>query len=131
MLHHYRFRLIARSLGVFLQCQLPVDPNNQVHLRTVPNAPGHVKDAKPHPSSLVMAASYILPTKQAEQGLQSLEGLLNNKLYSQLGTFVTYAVEFVCSPNHTVLNSEQLLMWLSAALYPNLRYLDLLRVCHA
>ena len=129
-----RFRLIARSLGVFLQCQLPVDASGHVRLRTFPNAPGHVKDGGPKSQQASLASGTphftIYPTKQIEQAYQGLEGLLNSKGYAQLLDQVTYAVEFTGSPAHCVMNCCQLLMWLSAGLYSDLRYLDTLRVCY-
>lgn len=126
---HGRFRLIARSIGVFIQCQMPVDASGHVQLRTLPNALGHVKDA-PGKSSSTLPASPINPTKQAEQAMQGLESLQNNKQYSHLIDQVVHSVQFLSDRNFTLQSCSQLLMWLGSQLYPEFRYLDVLRVCH-
>ncbi len=120
-----RFRLIARSLGVFLQCQLPVDTSGQTQLRLTPNAPGHVKEGSKAVQSTPVYT--ILTTKQNEQALQSLESLLSNKQYSHLTDHVTQAIGFVNDPKNCILNSLKLLVTLGVALYPEYRYLDVIR----
>ena len=125
-----RFRLIARSLGVFLLCQMPVDSSGQVRLRTFPNSAGHIRDAVKQAASSATPTLAILPTKQSEQASQNLESLLGNSKYAHLSEQVTYAVEFLAGPDRCVTNSMQLLVWLSACLYPEHRYIDILRVAH-
>lgn len=122
--------MIARSLGVFLLCQLPVDSSGQVQLRAIPNSPGHVRDTAKQASSFATPIPSILPTKQSEQASQSLESLLSNSKYTHLSEQVTYAVEFLAGRDRCVTNCMQLLVWLIACLFPEHRYIDILRVAY-
>ena len=69
-----------------------------------------------------------VPLKQADQSLNNLEALVNNKNYVSLKEKTSYAVGFISDLNHTLLNSVELLVCLSVWLYPQDRYLDALRV---
>ena len=109
--------MIARSLGVFIQCQMPTDSSGQIQLRIVPNAAGHIKDSDQLASTL----------KQNEQAYQSLESLLTNKGYSSLSKDVTVALSFISDPANCFMSSLQLLMILTTSLYPEFRFLDLIR----
>lgn len=124
--YSHRFRVVARSLGAFLLCQLPVDSHGQVHLRSAPNAQGHIKE--PAASQATPTSLSIYATKQGEQACQSLQSLLANSKYQELCEQVTYAVEFLAGPDRCVLDSLHLLVWLSACLFSEFRYIDLLRV---
>ncbi len=108
-----------------------MDSSGQVKLRSLANAPGHIRDtAHSSSSSSSTPTSSVSPTKLAEQASQGLEGLFSNSKYSHLTEQITYAVEFIAGPDRCVLNSLQLLVWLSANLYPQFRYIDLLRVSY-
>lgn len=119
-------------MGVFLQCQMPVDMSGHVNIRTAPHAPGHVKEGSRTSTSSYSSSvptHTTFPTKQIEQALQGLESLLSNKHYAAHSEQVSLAVSFVVNPANSMLSSPQLLTLLSVHLYPELRYLDLLRVC--
>lgn len=108
---------------------MPVDSLGKVQLRTIPNSPGHIRDAAKQASSAT-PFSAILPTKQSEQASQSLESLLSNSKYAHLSEQVTYAVEFLAGPDRCIANCMQLLVWLAACLFPEQRYIDILRVAY-
>lgn len=127
-MHCCRFRLLARSLGVFLQCQMPVDLSGTVQLRLVPNAAGHVKEDSRRNNTVPSTPFYsITPTKQNEQAFQSLETLHSAKEYCSLSESVNIAVNFVSNPAHSIPSCAHLLRLLTASLYPEYRFLDLLR----
>ena len=110
-------------MAAFLHCQMPVDGRQTTILRAVPNAPGHVKDLprQQNPSG-------IGATKQGNQTTGALEALLTDKHYASLREHATYAVSFVNNPSNCIANCNYLLVYLSTVLYPECRYLDLLRV---
>ena len=123
----HRFRLISRAMAAFLHCQMPVDSSQSTQLRVVPNAPGHVRDPtrnQPSPNLLTT----IVPTKQGDQAFNCLESLLNNKHYAHLKEHISYSVSFVNNMNNNVMNSIQLLVHLCTSLYPDCRFLDVLRI---
>ena len=124
--HHYsdRFRLIARVLSTFIQCQMPLDNAHSVILRVSPNAPGHIKD----PNRYQQQTTLVTPSKQADQALAGLEGLLSNKNYLDKRDFITYSLEFVSDMRHSLFNILELFIYLVCGLYPTERSLDLLRV---
>lgn len=108
---------------------MPVDSGQSTKLRVVPSAPGHVKDHfQAQNKDSKSSSSAIVPTKQGDQTYNSLESLLNNKQYSHLREQVSYTISFVNDTNNCVMNSVQLLVYLCNNLYPDCRFLDLLRV---
>jgi hypothetical protein len=109
---------------------MPVDNSGRVQLRTIRNAPGHIKDTAKQASASAMPIPAILPTKQAEQVSQGLESLLGNSKYALVSEQVTFAVEFLAGPDRCILDSMHLLVWLVAGLYPEYRYIDILRVVY-
>ena len=107
-----------------------MDSSQATKLRVVPNAPGHVRDParnqqSPRNQHLV---SLIVPTKLGDQSFNSLESLLNNKHYAHLKEKISYAVSFVTDSNNCIMNSIQLFVYLCTSLYPDNRFLDVLRV---
>jgi len=124
--HTHRFRLISRAMAAFLHCQMPVDSNQSTQLRVVPNAPGHVKDPSRNQANLNPAFA-IIPTKQGDQACNYLESLLNNKQYTHLKEHILYSINFVNNMNNSVMNSIHLLVHLCTTLYPECRFLDVLR----
>jgi len=107
---------------------MPVDLSGAVQLRLVPNAPGHVKEGSHRTTNSTTVPVYsILPTKQNELALQTLDAMLTNKEYSSLTSSVTTSVNFACNPANPLTSCVQLLTVLAAALYPEYRFLDLLR----
>ena len=110
-------------MAAFLHCQMPVDGRQTTILRVIPNAPGHVKDLprQQNPSG-------IGATKQGNHTIGTLESLLTDKHYAALREHATYAVNFVNNPSNCIVNCNYLLVYLSTVLYPECRYLDLLRV---
>lgn len=104
---------------------MPLDSSQSTILRVVPHAPGHVKDPlryQPGTSALVSA------TKQADQACAGLESLLSNKSYLNRRDYVTYSLEFVNDLQYTLLNTNELLVYLVSNMYPNECCLDALRV---
>ena len=94
-------------------------------LRSSPGAPGHVKDPlRNQPGSVSLA----VPMKQADQALNNLESLSNNKNYVTLKDQISFAVHFVSDLNNTVMSTLELLVHLAVWLYPDDRYLDTIRV---
>ena len=117
-------------MSAFLQCQMPVDLSQSTQLRVVPSAPGHVKDpirTAPNTTGVAIPAP-IVPTKLGDQCCNSLESLMSNKHYAHLKDHAIYAVSFVGDVSNCVMNANQLLVHLSSTLYPDLRYLDQLRM---
>ena len=129
-----RYRLISRAMAAFLFCQMPVDSGHSTKLRVTPNSPGHVKDpARVHQSgrshhSSSSSSTSVVPTKLGDQSYNSLESLLNNKHYVHLREQISYSVSFLNDMNNCVMNSVQLLVYLCTMLYPECRFLDVLRV---
>ena len=119
-----RFRLVSRAMAAFLHCQMPVDSRQTTLLRVQPNSPGHVKDPAPRQQT----GGAIAPTKQGNQTCTNLEALLTDKHYSSEREHSIYAVSFVSNPSNNIMNCVHLLVYLSTKLYPEARYLDLLRV---
>ena len=114
---------MSRAMAAFLHCQMPVDSRQTTLLRVVPNAPGHIKDLPRQQNPTGIGA-----TKQGHQTSAALEALLTDKHYAALREHATYAVNFVNNPSNCIVNCNYLLVYLSTILYPERRYLDLLRV---
>ena len=123
-----RFRMISRAMAAFLYCQMPVDRSQTTNLRVVPNDSGHIRDSPKYQQGGSAQLSHILPTKLGEQTYASLESLLNNKHYSHLKEQVSYAVSFINDSTKSIMSSPQLLVFLCTSLFPDCRFLDLLRV---
>lgn len=111
-------------MAAFLHCQMPVDSRQTTQLRVQPNAPGHVKDIPPRQ----LGPASVIPTKQGNQTCATLEVVLTDKHYASLREHATFAVSFVNNPSNCITNCKYLLVYLSTILYPEARYLDLLRV---
>ena len=113
---------MARAMAAFLFCQMPVDSYQTTQLRLQPDALGHIKDVPRNPTAVT-----IVPTKMGEQSYSSLEQLLSNKQYTTWKELAMYSVSFVNDSNNTLLNAVDLLVHLCTALFPEHRYLDVLR----
>ena len=107
-----------------------MDSSQTTKLRVVPNATGHVKDPTRNQQSSrnQLISGLITPTKLGDQSFNSLESLLNNKHYAHLKDKVSYAVNFVSDSSNCIMNGVQLLVYLCISLYPDDRFLDVLRV---
>ncbi|XP_078718187.1 ectopic P granules protein 5 homolog isoform X2 [Lampetra fluviatilis] len=99
-----RFRLAARSMAVFLQAQL-VDEHT---LRL-------------QPSSLLQL------TPRAAQALSSLEVLGLNKQYVEFQGEIQGVCQFTREHQHCLHDANRLLATLATALFPSVRYLDIIR----
>lgn len=121
--HAHRFRLISRAMAAFLHCQMPVDNRQTTLLRVLPNSPGHVKE-NPKQQTFSVASA----TKQGIHTCSNLEALLTDKHYASLREHSSFATSFVINPTNNIMNCVYLLVSLSTALYPEARYLDVLRV---
>ena len=109
-------------MAAFLFCQMPVDSSQTTQLRLQPEALGHIKDIPRSPATVA-----IVPTKMGEQSYSSLEQLLSNKQYTAWKEVAAYSVSFINDANNTLVNAVDLLVHLCTAMFPDHRYLDVLR----
>ncbi|XP_022053432.2 ectopic P granules protein 5 homolog isoform X1 [Acanthochromis polyacanthus] len=99
-----RFRVVVRSLAAFLSIQVP----SETELRLQPT------------SDLQLSA-------KAQQTLGMLEAMPSNKQYAELEDSVNKAVQFIRYPGHCLKDGPRLLALLANLLYPDLRYLHIIR----
>nr|XP_019956581.1 PREDICTED: ectopic P granules protein 5 homolog [Paralichthys olivaceus] len=99
-----RFRVVVRSLAAFLSVQLP----SETELRLQPT------------SDLQLSA-------KAQQTLGMLEAMCSNKQYAELEDSVNKAVQFIRYPGHCLKDAPRLLALLANLLYPDLKYLHIIR----
>ncbi|CAB1426368.1 unnamed protein product [Pleuronectes platessa] len=99
-----RFRVVVRSLAAFLSVQIP----SESELRLQPT------------SDLQLSA-------KAQQTLGMLEAMCSNKQYAEWEDSVNKAVQFIRYPGHCLKDAPRLLALLANLLYPELRYLHIIR----
>uniref|UniRef100_A0A4W4HAL5 Ectopic P granules protein 5 homolog n=1 Tax=Electrophorus electricus TaxID=8005 RepID=A0A4W4HAL5_ELEEL len=99
-----KFRVVARSMSVFLLVQVPSE--SQLRLQ-----PGTELQLSP----------------KAQQGLAVLEAMLANKQYSELQSSLSQACQFIKYPGHCLHDGNRLLALLINSLYTDLHYLDIIR----
>uniref|UniRef100_A0A8C4I1F8 Ectopic P-granules autophagy protein 5 homolog (C. elegans) n=1 Tax=Dicentrarchus labrax TaxID=13489 RepID=A0A8C4I1F8_DICLA len=99
-----RFRVVVRSLAAFLSVQV----SSESELRLQPT------------SDLQLSA-------KAQQTLGMLEAMPGNKQYAELEDSVNKAVQFIRYPGHCLRDGPRLLALLANLLYPDLRYLHIIR----
>lgn len=99
-----RFRLVVRSMAAFLSVQV----QSETELRLQPTT------------------ELQLPAK-AQQMLGMLEAMGSNKQYAELHESVAKAVQFIRYPGHCLKDAPRLLALLANLLYPDLRYLHIIR----
>ncbi|XP_028269596.1 ectopic P granules protein 5 homolog [Parambassis ranga] len=99
-----RFRVVVRSLAAFLSIQVP----SETEVRLQPT------------SDLQLSA-------KAQQTLGMLEAMPGNKQYAELEDCVNKAVQFIRYPGHCLKDGPRLLALLANLLYPDLRYLNIIR----
>lgn len=99
-----RFRVVVRSLAAFLCVQMPSE--TQVRLQ---------------PSSDLQLSA------KAQQALGVLEAMPSSKQYAELEDAVRKAVQFIRYPEHCLRDGGRLLSLLANLLYPDLRYLNIIR----
>lgn len=99
-----RFRVVVRSLAAFLSVQVP----SETELRLQPTG------------DLQLSA-------KAQQTLGMLEAMTSNKQYAELEDSVNKAVQFIRYPGHCLRDGPRLLSLLANLLYPELRYLHVIR----
>uniref|UniRef100_A0A672IBN9 Ectopic P-granules autophagy protein 5 homolog (C. elegans) n=1 Tax=Salarias fasciatus TaxID=181472 RepID=A0A672IBN9_SALFA len=99
-----RFRVVVRSLAAFLCIQV----SSETELRLQPT------------SDLQLSA-------KAQQTLGMLEAMPSNKQYAELEDAVNKAVQFIRYPGHCLRDGPRLLALLANLLYPELRYLHIIR----
>ncbi|KAK0149453.1 Ectopic P granules protein 5 [Merluccius polli] len=99
-----RFRVAVRCVAVFLSVQV----TSETQLRLQPT------------SELELSA-------KAQQALAALEALPNSKQYAELEDTVSKAVRFIRHPGHCLKDGPRLLTMLTNLLYPDLRYLHIIR----
>uniref|UniRef100_A0A3B4URI2 Ectopic P-granules autophagy protein 5 homolog (C. elegans) n=1 Tax=Seriola dumerili TaxID=41447 RepID=A0A3B4URI2_SERDU len=99
-----RFRVVVRSLAAFLSVQV----SSETELRLQPT------------SDLQLSA-------KAQQTLGMLEAMPSNKQYAELEDSVNKAIQFIRYPGHCLKDAPRLLALLANLLYPDLRYLHIIR----
>uniref|UniRef100_A0A665WYL0 Ectopic P-granules autophagy protein 5 homolog (C. elegans) n=1 Tax=Echeneis naucrates TaxID=173247 RepID=A0A665WYL0_ECHNA len=99
-----RFRVVVRSLAAFLSIQ--VQSESEIRLQ---------------PTSDLQ-----LSTK-AQQTLGLLEAMPSNKQYAELEDSLNKAIQFIRYPGHCLKDAPRLLALLANLLYPDLRYLHIIR----
>ncbi|KAM8886889.1 ectopic P granules protein 5 homolog [Spinachia spinachia] len=99
-----RFRVVVRSLAAFLSIQMP----SETQLRLQPT-------------------SDLQLSPKAQQMLGVLEAMPSHKQYAEIEESVNKAVQFIRYPGHCLRDGPRLLALLSNLLYPDLRYLHILR----
>ncbi|KAM9328926.1 ectopic P granules protein 5 homolog [Gastrophryne carolinensis] len=99
-----RFRIIARSLSVFILAQIPSE--NQVRLKA---------GSGPHLSP------------KAQQALSAVESLTSSKQYAEYPEQISQAVQFIQYPGHCLQDGITLLALLVNSLYPEVHYLNIIR----
>ncbi|XP_034547640.1 ectopic P granules protein 5 homolog isoform X2 [Notolabrus celidotus] len=99
-----RFRVVVRSLAAFLSVQV----QSETELRLQPTT------------------DLELSTK-AQQTLGMLEAMPSNKQYAELEDSVNKAMQFIRYPGHCLRDAPRLLSLLANLLYPDLRYLHIIR----
>ncbi|KAJ3604435.1 hypothetical protein NHX12_029176 [Muraenolepis orangiensis] len=99
-----RFRVVVRCAAAFLAVQV----TSEAQLRLQPTG------------ELELSA-------KAQQALAALEALLSSKQYAGLEDSVSKALEFLRHPGHCLRDGPRLLSLLANLLYPDLRYLHILR----
>ncbi|XP_020505539.2 ectopic P granules protein 5 homolog [Labrus bergylta] len=99
-----KFRVVVRSLAAFLSVQV----QSETQQRLQPTA------------DLELSA-------KAQQTLGVLEAMTSNKQYAELEDSVNKAVQFIRYPGHCLRDGPRLLSLLANLLYPELRYLHIIR----
>ncbi|KYO28856.1 ectopic P granules protein 5 homolog isoform X1 [Alligator mississippiensis] len=99
-----RFRVVARSMSAFLLVQIPTE--NQIRLK-----PG----------------SELHLSQKAQQALNTLESMGFNKQYMEYQEQLSQASQFIKHPGHCLQDGKNLLALLINTLYPEVRYLDIIR----
>ena len=117
-----RLHLLARGVGCFLHCQLPVDKEHKTQVRVTPSALGFVKDND--------GLGGHHPTKAAEQSLKSLTNLTNNKSYSAFKEDITFICDFVGNPKNNLMSVLELFVHLTQSLFPSERRTFLAILCN-
>uniref|UniRef100_A0A3P8W6G9 Ectopic P-granules autophagy protein 5 homolog (C. elegans) n=1 Tax=Cynoglossus semilaevis TaxID=244447 RepID=A0A3P8W6G9_CYNSE len=99
-----QFRVLVRSLATFLSVQ--VQSETEVRLQPTTELQLSVK---------------------AQQALGTLETLPSNKHYAEFQNPVKKVVQFIRSPGHCLKDAPRFLSLLANLLYPDLRYLNIIR----
>lgn len=99
-----RFRVVVRCLAAFLMVQVPTE----TELR-------------------LQATSDLQLSVKAQQTLGMLEAMPSNKHYAEFEDPINKAVQFIRYPGHCLRDGPRLLSLLANLLYPDLRYLHIIR----
>ncbi|KAM4617086.1 ectopic P granules protein 5 homolog [Polymixia lowei] len=99
-----RFRVVVRSLAAFLSVQM----TSETQLRLQPT-------------------SDMEFSTKAQQALGILEAMPSSKQYAELEDSLNKAVQFIRYPGHCLKDGPRLLALLANLLYPELRYLHIIR----
>lgn len=126
-----RFRVVVRSLATFLSVQVP----SETELRLQPTSDlqlsakaQQVRYKNSNYSVDYLVCNYFLKiTSFLLQMLGILEAMTSNKQYTDLEESVNKAVQFIRYPGHCLRDGPRLLALLANLLYPDLRYLHIIR----
>ncbi|XP_077571693.1 ectopic P granules protein 5 homolog [Stigmatopora nigra] len=99
-----KFRVVVRSLATFLSIQ--VASENELRLQPT---------------------SDLQTSPKAQQLLGLLEAMASNKQYTELEDSLKKVLQFICYPGHCLKDGPRLLSLLTNLLYPDLRYLHVIR----
>ncbi|XP_028980425.2 ectopic P granules protein 5 homolog isoform X2 [Esox lucius] len=99
-----RFRVVVRSLSVFLSVQIPSE--DQVRL---------------------LPTTDLQLTAKAQQALAGLEAMPGSKQYGDMKDSIGKALQFIQYPGHCLKDGPRLLSLLTNLLYPDNRYLNIIR----
>ncbi|KAL0979304.1 hypothetical protein UPYG_G00183410 [Umbra pygmaea] len=99
-----RFRVVVRSLSVFLSVQIPSDE----HVRLRPSTD-------------------LQLTAKAQQALSALEVMASSKQYAEQKDTIGKCLQFIQYPGHCLRDGPRLLSLLANLLYPDIRYLNIIR----
>lgn len=99
------FRVAVRCLSVFLSVQVPSEAESELRLQPTTELQLSVK---------------------AQQALEALEALPNNKHYTEFKDCVSKVVDFIRHPGYCLKDGPRLLAMLVNILYPEVRYLHII-----
>jgi len=117
------FRLIAKSFAAFLAAQMPSDAS----LRLSAGAAGAIGSKSSASLSPQSSPPTCSPSQQAQQTFAHLESLRSKKEYAAVRETVDMAIELIASPQMSLRDARMFLSRLTAALFPDVCYLEIIR----
>lgn len=131
-----RFRVVVRSLAAFLSIQV----TSETELRLQPTSDLQLSAKAQQVCNKTASMLFLFSSLQLSpknnlsfssslwmQTLGVLEAMPSNKQYAELEDSVNKAVQFIRYPGHCLRDGPRLLALLANLLYPDLRYLHIIR----